>query len=88
MRLASVQLLAVVTAAWYPTASDGSAGFRTLSLIQGLSFSDDALNGQLVLAILMILDDPDDPADPDATHVALLRCSTSSSMYPCASILE
>jgi hypothetical protein len=74
------------SAAWYPTASDGPAGFRTLSLIQGLSFSDDALNGQLVLTILMILDDPDDPADPDATHVALLRCSTSSSMYPCASI--
>jgi hypothetical protein len=47
-----------------------------LLLISRLTSSDDTVDGQL---ILMIPDDPDDRADPDAMHVTFSWCSMFNS---------
>ena len=47
-----------------------------LLLISRLTSSDDTIDGQLILMILMIPDDPDDRVDPDAMHVTFSWCST------------
>ena len=47
-----------------------------LLLISRLTSSDDTIDGQLILMILIIPDDPDDRVDPDAMHVTFSWCST------------